>query len=169
MKQSPILISDLIITSTSITYLLCSFQNFFGIFKFLSFLNWVVHILLKLETRIKTDDLLLQAQECHIESIEFDVSSNSTSDYSLYLGRRGGNQMVKVVLLEAETDKTIDDNAVAQVIGYFLASTANYLGQPPIGIIISQQMARLFFSLFRTKIQFLRMQWWLMYLLFRGR
>ena len=53
--------------------------------------------------------------------------------------------MVKIVLMEAKTDKTIGDNAVAQIISYFLASSANYLGQPPIGIIILQQMARLFF------------------------
>ena len=59
--------------------------------------------------------------------------------------------MIKVVVLEAKTDQSIDDDAVAQVIGYFLASSANYLGVPLIAIIISQQMARLVFFPFQKR------------------
>ena len=35
--------------------------------------------------------------------------------------------MVKIVLMEAKTDKTIGDNAVAQIIGYFFSEQCELL------------------------------------------
>ena len=51
-----------------------------------------------------------------LEKMKYIADSNLEQAQLRHLGKRGGNQMVKIVLMEAKTDKTIGDNAVAQII-----------------------------------------------------
>ena len=103
---------------------------------------------LKLETTVKLSDLQA-ATGINLEHIHFDVSDASTSDYSLYTGKRSGN--IRIIILEAKTNETMHDDSVAQVMGYYLASKTNYLHCPPMGLIITQNKARIVFFPFQRR------------------
>ena len=108
---------------------------------------------LRLEEKANLTDLYAAFEAGNMKEY-LEVSTKSASDYALYVLLRGSE--VLAVIMEAKTDKTFDDNSLAQAIGYFYARKDNCLGRPPLTIVISVDWR---FSHTRIGIKCLSRQW----------
>ena len=71
------------------------------------------------------------------------VSVKSVPDYALW-SISDYNSTVKVLILEAKTDKTISDDSVCQTIGYFMADVTAPSG-PTLALVMSQKISYMIF------------------------
>lgn len=72
-------------------------------------------------------------------STDSGVSDNCKVDYSVICLQLS---TVKMVLLEAKTDKTLSQNSVCQLIGYYMAISNEMEGFPPLGVLMTQSTLR---------------------------
>ena len=92
----------------------------------------------KLEESVKASDALqFDVNESP------DVSKSSVSDYVLYVVTYSAE--IKIIMIETKSDKALSKNAIAQLIGCYIASQCGEEGSVPLGLIITQSKAHLVF------------------------
>ena len=103
---------------------------------------------MKLEQTVRLSDHQL-LEEDNDSTLEAEVSQNSKCDYVFY--HLSASSCLKLLVIEVKTNKSVSVNSVAQIIGYYIASTAETSGYIPLGVVFTQSTAILVFYPYRSR------------------